>query len=607
MGPEKKVGSGFMKGRSSLILLATIGVLGLFVFVQHIWREKVPSKELRRITLFDLNVDTLISLEFQRTNLVIKCVKENGVWMTGSAGQGLGRADIARVHGMVRGLNSFGKGTTITAKQLKVRGFDESEYGFSPPSLRITAIDNRGQHVLLLGREGSLGSMVYVKKEGDANIYTVSKALRNFVPVAADQLRDCVAFSADLAGSRQLEVRGTGGLIQIVKGTQGNWQIQQPLVTMAGEAEVEAYLNKLQALRIGENDFIADNVSDFSVYGLQGETRQVSLGGADGTSRMLVFGDEIPDRPDFVYARRADDTSVFALNKEVLELLAVDLDHFRNRRVLPLDAKEIDSVSIIHGTEQLDLAETEKGKWAVTAPVSWEADLWAVDALLVEWNDAVVVEFNDAGSDEISEWDYVFGSSTLGQTNTIHVLPNHGRKDGIRIRRDDEETIYQLNLQAVQDHATDPLHFKNKSVWKLDADEIQKVAVKGRESLQHAVERQADGTFVPSGTNGMLYVDSSILESLLKNLEQLSASSYVTYDPRELSGYGLDQPLLAVHVSLSGTNQLGRVLLVGEETDQGYYAMVQGRDVVFVLEKRIVDSFSKRVLIEQAILPLDTE
>lgn len=607
MGPEKKVGSGFMKGRSSLILLGTIGVLGLFVFVQHTWREKVPSKELRRVTLFDLNVDTLISLEFQRTNLVIKCVKENGVWMTGSDGQGLGCADIALVHGMVRGLNSFGKGTTITAKQLQIRGFNESEYGFSPPSLRITAIDNRGQHVWLLGREGSLGSMVYVKKEGGEDIYTVSKALRSFVPVAADQLRDRVAFSVDLAGSRQLEVRGTGGLIQIVKGTKGNWQIQQPLVAMAGEAEVEAYLNQLQALRIGENDFIADNVSDFSVYGLQGETRQISLGGTGGTSRMLVFGDEIPDRTDFVYARRADDTSVFALNKEVLELLSVDLDHFRNRRVLPLDAKEIDSISIIHGAEQLDLAETEPGKWAVTAPVSWEADLWAVDALLVEWNDAVVVEFNDTGSDEVPEWDYVFGSSTLGQTNTIHVLPNHGRKDGIRIKRDDKETIYQLNLQTVQDHATDPLLFKDKRVWQLDVGEIQKVAVKGRETSQHAVERQADGTFVPSGTNGILQVDSTTLEGLLKNLEQLAASSYVTYDPRELSSYGLDKPLLAVHVSLSGTNHLGRVLLIGEETDQGYYAMVQGRDVVFVLEKEIVGAFSKSLLSEQAILPLDTE
>jgi hypothetical protein len=207
-----------MKGRSSFVLLATVVVLGIFILAQHTWRSKVPSKELRRVTLFDLDIDTLVSLEFQRTNLVVKCVKENGAWMTGGSGQGLGRADLALVHGMVRGLNSFGKGTTITAGQLKVRGFDDSEYGFAPPSLRIVAVDNRGRHVWLLGRTGSLGDMIYVKEEGGKEIFTVSQALRNFIPTESDQLRDRVAFSVDLAGSRHLEIRGPGGFMHCRQG-----------------------------------------------------------------------------------------------------------------------------------------------------------------------------------------------------------------------------------------------------------------------------------------------------------------------------------------------------------------------------------------------------
>ena len=596
-----------MKDRSSLVLLATIGVLGIFIVAQHTWRTRVPSKELRRVRLFDLDLETLVSLEFERTNLVIRCVKENGIWMAGNAGEGMGRADVAMVHGMVRGLSSFGKGTTITAKQLKLRGFNESDYGFVPPSLRITAVDNRGRHVWLVGREGSLGGTIYMKEEGGEDIYTVSKALRNFVPEKAGQLRDRVAFSMDLAGSRTLEIRGPGGLIQIVKGTTGAWQIQQPLVAEASATEVEDFLKKLQEFRIGEDDFIADNVSDFSVYGLQGETQQISLAGADGSSRMLVFGDVIPDRPDFIYARRADDTSVFALTKEILELLSVDRDHFRNRRVLPLDAREIDSISILHGEEQLDLAETEPGKWEIIAPVSWLADLWAVDNLLVEWNDAVVVEFDNDGSDEVAAWSYVFGSSSLGQTNTIHILPSHGRKDGIRIKRDHEKTVYQLNLPSVQNGMTDPLHFKDKRVWQLDVSEIQKISISERDGVAHGVERQEDGTFIPSGTNGTLQVDSTTLEAMFSDLAVLVTSSYVTYDPRQLSDYGLNLPAWSVHIGLSGTNQLGRVLLVGEETEQGYYAMVQGRDVVFMLEKKVVAALSKSLFVDQGTSSLDTE
>jgi hypothetical protein len=377
------------------------------------------------------------------------------------------------------------------------------------------------------------------------------------------------------------------------------------IVAKADESGVGAFLEQLQALRI--DDFEADNVSDFSIYGLQSEARQISLGGADGTSRMLVFGDEIPDRTGFVYARRADDTSVFALKKGVLELLAFEPNHFRDRRVLPLAAKAIDSISILHGSERLDLAETEPGKWAIVAPVSWEADLWAVDALLVEWNDAVVVEFDDVGNDEAPEWTYVFGSSTLGQTNTVYVLPSHGRKDGVRIKRDDEATVCQLNLRQVPDAAANPLGFKNKLVWNFDAGDIQKLSVEGKDTGRYAVERQEDGTFVPCGTNGAVRVDSTALEGMLGGLKKLVASSYVTYDPRDLSGYGLDNPAFSVHVGLRDTNQLGRVLLLGDETDQGRYAMVQGRDVVFLLEKGVVDAFSKNLFSDQEATPRDTE
>lgn len=591
-----------MKGRSTLVLFFGILVLCAFIWVQQTWRTKVPSKEYRRSQLFELDMETLLSLEFQYTNLVVECVKENGVWMTGGSGKGLGRADIARVHQVVAGLNSIGKGTTITAEQLQVRGFNDAEYGFSQPSLRITAVDNRGSHVWLVGREGPLGDMVYIKEGDGEDIFTVTRALRDYVPTEVDQLRDLVAFSVDIASSRRLEVRGPGGFLQIMKGAKGEWQIQQPLVALADEGEVEAFLDQLQAIRI--DGFIADNVSDFSVYGLQNEAQQISLGGVDGTSRMLVFGDEIPDRPDFVYARRADDTSVFALTKETLDLLSFDLDSFRNRNVLPLATKEIDSISVVRGTEQLDLVVTEDGQWAIAAPVSWSADAHAVNSLLALWDRSVVVEFDDSGAEEAAEWTYVLGSSSLGQTNTLHVLPTEDRKDGLRIRRDDDETIYQLNLQQAPDVAIDPLYFKNKLVWTLDVADIQKVTMKGRAAEQYAVERQADGDFVPSGTNGTLHVDSEALDGLLEGLEFLMASSYVTYDPRDLSGYGLDKPAIALHVGLSGTNQLGRVLLIGEETDQGYYAMVQGRDVVFVLDKRVVGTFSKKFLIDhEAVAP----
>ena len=206
-----------VKGRSTLILLAGILALGVFIWIQETWRANVPSKEYRQIQLFDLDADTLVSLQFQSSNLVVDCVKENGVWMTGGDGRGLGRADVARVRELVAGLNSIGKGTTITAKQLEMRGLDAAEYGFGHPALRITAVDNKGSHSWLIGRKAPLADMLYAKLgEGD-DIYTIPSLLLEIAPVQPDQFRDRTLFSGELPGVRRLEIRGSGGFVQILK------------------------------------------------------------------------------------------------------------------------------------------------------------------------------------------------------------------------------------------------------------------------------------------------------------------------------------------------------------------------------------------------------
>jgi hypothetical protein len=461
-----------MKGRSTLILLASILILGGFITIQEVWRTKVPSRAYRRVKLFDLDVETLVSLEFEHTNLVVECVKENGVWLTGGSDLGLGRADVALVKRLVAGLNSLGKGTTITAEHLEMRGLDDSEYGFGSPAMRIKAVDNRGAHNWLVGRKNPLGNQVYVKAVGEDDIYTVSDLLLEIAPLKVGQLRDLVLFPVDIPGIRRLEIRGPSGFVQLLKDSKNGWQMQQPVSSAADNAEVLTYLERLHGLRI--EDFMADNVSDFSIYGLQGETRQISIGGVDDTSRMLVLGDEIADRPEFIYARRADDTSVFSLKKEVLDLLSFKLDNFRDRRALPFSAKEITSISITHGSEVLGLSSDGNDQWMVNKPVNWIADIHAITELLHMWDNAVVFDFDDEGSDEDPEWMFEFGSSTLGETNIIHVLPNNGRIDGLRIRRGEDKTIYQLNLQSISDAAVNPLNYKDRLVWLLEREDVQK-------------------------------------------------------------------------------------------------------------------------------------
>jgi len=587
------------KGRSTLVLLVAVVVMGAVIAFQEAWRSKVPSREYRRVQLFDLNPGTLLSLRFESSNLVVECVKENGVWMTGEAGGGLGRADEAMVYRLLAGLNSLVKGTVSTAEHLRMRGLDASEYGLDAPTYRITAADNKGRRSWLVGRKVPLAKMLYAKPSDSEDIYTISDSLQEFAPTCPDQLRDRTLFFGEVPGVRRIEIRGDGGFVQLLKEPKSGWQIQQPVAGQADDKAVADFLKRLYQLRI--EDFVAENVSDFVVYGLQGESLQVSLGGADGVSRMLMVGDEIPERPGFVYARRGDGTSVFALGTNVVGLLNIKLDDLRDVRVLPLPAKAISSVSVSRGADRLALARDGSGQWMLTKPVEWKADARAVAKLLAFWSAAVITEFADSTPPADPEWMLEFGSVELGETNRIGVLPTLGKKDGLHIVRNGEPMPCQINLPLVPDSVLDPLQYKDRRIWRIRKSDILKVSVERDGQPLQTLERSEEGAFV-SALPGTPPLDAGAVGKLLDGLTSVATPEYVAYNPPRLATYGLEEPALSLHIGLSDTNLLGRVLLVGRETESGFYSMVKGRDVVFLLEKPLVELLSS----DLAAVPADS-
>ena len=577
-----------VKGRSTLVIFIGIIAIGAFIWFQEGWRARTSIGKIDRLRLFNLDADSLLSIEFGHSNGVVRCVKEHGEWFAGDGEGNRGRADEALLQRLVSHLNSLGKGTTITTKELSIRGLDSSEYGFDDPSVAIAAVDNQGRHEWLLGRKAPLGDMVYAKIGGRDDIFTVSDKILSLVPATHEQLRDHELFPGESAAVRRLEVRGSAGFVQLVREPQAGWRLQQPVAAQADVNEVEVFLQQLYRLRIDR--FVADNVSDFSVYGLQGETRQISVGAGDGSSRMLVIGDDVPERTGFVYARHADDTSVFTVSADILKLLNMQSDRFRDAHVLALPPERISSIDIAKGTEQLSLAFDPVEGWWVTRPVVWKADSQKVSDLLILWANAVVTEYNVQTNHVASEWMLAFGDSSIGgSTNRIDVMPSGGRRDGLLIRRDNDPALFQINLPSVPDMLVEPLYYKDRNVWSFSQEQVGKVALQKSMQPLQVVERGADQVFAPVSTNGSVRINNEAFSRFLRKLEHLETTGYIAYNPRDLEIYGLAKPVAELHIGLSGTNRLGQVLMIGHESADGYYSMVKGRDVVFYLPKPVVD------------------
>lgn len=582
------------RNRTIPLLLALILAAGLFIWLQERWRYESEKRAFERARLFDIDPGALLSMRVVYSNgTTIVCAKTNGVWMTGSEGGGQGRADLARIYRMVTGMDRIGKGATISAENLETRGLGDSAYGFDHPLVTIQAVDHRGRHEWRVGRRLPLGKMLYVRVSGDANVYTAPDILLKTLPEEVDDLRDRSLFAERLTGAKRIEISGSGGFVRILREPETGWTLRQPVAAADGQA-VDDYLRKLAKLRI--ESFVADEVSDFSVYGLQEDSPAISLSGSDGTSRILAIGDAIPGREGWVYARRMDDSSVFSMKADVLDLANVDATAFRDRRLLSLPINAIDSLSIRYGSDRVELKAGPKGGWRLIEPVEWAADSNAVAEVLGTWNDATVIRFDLDDATVSAEWSFAFGSSRLGKTNRLSVLPAFGKRDGVRVVRDGEKSPCRTNLQSVPERFAEPLFYKGRQVLKLCPEEVVRLEADRSGGVRETVKRGEDGRFVPEDAGSGIETNERNLTRCLRRLHGLSATRYVEYNPENLVRYGLANPTLTIRIGLMGTNRLGCVLLLGAKADDGVYAMLKGRDTVFLLDEPTVKDLSENWL-----------
>lgn len=589
-----------MKDRTIQILLIAIVLLGMLIFFleyRNYWEVKERYQES---VIFDLSATTLEALRFNGTNFVVHCEKKNGIWLAGDPQRGMGRADVEALSKRVTALNALRKGVVISPKQLKARNMSAADYGFDTPAMKIEVLDGQGIRMWTIGRKTADNKEVYVRESGEDELFTVSSQLLDIVPRKSEQLRSRVIFPWYPNDLQRIELRRTSGFVRMVKDATGGWTIQQPIEVAVDPGEFLQYITTLCQLRIEE--FEAENVPDLSVYGLQEEgSKQISMGGANDSTTTLVVGDEVVGKPGYVYACRKDDTSVFVMRDEALELLNIDVEQLRDARLLTMAEDDISKISFVYGSEVTELTKSEENGWQVTTPAVWPADPVTVGKVIQLWSLAVITDFdmqtNNIAPDIVAQ----FISAQSAATNRIEILPVLVG-DGLLIRQNGDSAVHQINLPLVPSETLNPLTYKSKRVWSLRKSDVKKLIVREVDKTEQTVERGPDGAFIAAGTSGNYQLDQDAIDVVIDTLANLTTPAYIAYNPKSLDIYGLSTPTMEFYVGFDGTSELGRVLLIGNLSTEGYYCMVKGRDVVFLLDEEIVGLLSSNLLVEPEAL-----
>jgi hypothetical protein len=574
------------------MLLLSAVLLGGFIMIFERGSENSHQQAQRTRTVFSVYPESIEQIVLERDGIQIECTKIAGVWRLTKPADA--PVDSGMVEKMIAGLTRVERGELITAETLRERNLTPAAYGFDAPRARITFKNNRGVFTWLVGRDAPVGKTLYVMLAGGGDIIAAPRTLINLIPKDPSWIRDRTLFSGEIAAVRGLDLRRTGGFLQLRLPENNGWVMQQPHAGRVDSQSMHTLLGKIFSGRI--IDFISDAKVDLTAYGLEKPAYELTVFTQDERTQTLLVGKPLSDKPETRYAKRVESDSVFTVPVEWVKECEVDAGPLRSRQVLGFQADRITAIQLVCGEQQIGLLRTNT-QWQVVRPVRWDADAEQADAVLKALAGAVVEEFIDTpASEQIAQMGAAPWKAILiadGKTNTLNI--GNSDTNGLRLVQCNEEPLFfSVKGGIVRDAFVDPLFYRSRTVLEINPALIQKITAQNQ-SVEHAVFKTDTGAFAAGRTDR--HVNAGALTDIMWALNDLRVERYVDFNPVSLTPYELDPPQSTLTVTLSDTNAIGRMVLLGGKTGGGRFAMIQGQHIVFVVSEKTAQTLTRELTV----------
>lgn len=593
-------------------------ITGLFVLVF----ERNADSPIRPLpleaSLLQLNPGAVTRLAVMAGDVSIECVRREGQWFLTRPMEA--RADEARIKQIIEALDNSRVRETLSPERLVQRRLTAASFGLEVPRARVVIGNELRVDEVQVGDESPLGDLVYLRLKGSADVIGATCKLSDILPIDLDSIRARSVFPVGLKRVIRLELKHPGGFLQLAL-REGQWRIQQPIDARADNRRVELLIQSLMALKI--DAFGAPEApSDPAVYGLTADeaVMQVTLTTEGGRAPLvLTVGKGRQDVPALVYARISDVYSVCSINRDVLALQAIKVDALRDRRLCSADPAAIISILLREGDSKLVLEKTEKTGWMIMEPFRFKADAQAVGGLLRAICNLKIAESSGGGSTNsiggsLSSFSCQLALATVLSSSTPTNQPPLPLSEGIRWsyrfsvpvpgRSSSpvycEETKMMADVQALELSAVwptslpglslgDPRPYMDCRMCEIASDQVRRITL-ARNGREETVTVGTDGIWLADSPPDGQIVKGAI-PALLSLASSLQAERIESMNATNVLSYGIDEASPRITFGLTGTNGIQKSVLIGGVCGtNGFYTMIQGQDVVFVLKKEMAQA-----------------
>lgn len=584
-----------MNGKSTVFLLFAAVLLGLFIVFFERGTKSTQARIEQSVRAFNFNPDSVTALKIMSDNLNIECRREKNGWIMKKPVDE--PADGGAVEKFLFSLEGVGRGETITPGQFAERSLKMADFGLEQPGIRIVLSGPERETVYLLGAPTALGDAVYAMQEGQPDVFTAEASVMEILPAAAESFRSRLLFQDDRSKVRQISLHREDGFLQVERDKEGRWFLRQPVAGRADRSRVYEWLDELFKYEI--TDFRSSVASDADLYGLADSPLHVSLMfNGDDSGRTLILGRQVAENPELIYAQRVAGGAVFTVPAALAQMLRVKESDWRERRLLPFAAYEVNGIRMVSGAGSIELNRAVNGRWSLAGLQPVAADPERVGILLDAWTSAEILEFNDAAGTNIAAFGFVpekmrvsFLSGPENEESAFELLvssspPENG---GVWVKAAADASLCRIPASVIDRISLDRLFYRDREVLAVARPQVRSLMLKnlGREEF---IQQDADGKFV-SVRPRPDKPDDLALQKLLVSISRLMAGRFVAEDPADLGRYGLEQPVDELIIGLAGQSGISKTLMLGSETAEGgFYAMIKGQDVIFTLDRQVCDA-----------------
>ena len=326
-----------MKTRS---LLVATGLLLLMLGALSLLQKKVPGtermeRESRRLTDLPLREATRVELTGPKGNFVFE-KKGEGDWRIEKPLPT--QADSAVVGKLLSDVQFMERLQTVPRNRIN-DGMIQT-FGLGQPTSTLSVRTKEGDMKLEVGRETPVSGGVYSRirsGRSDEEVAVVEKHLGEVLDRDLSAWREKRVLPLSVSDVQELLLH-QGTLEVEVKRKDGEWTMLKPVEAPADPTAVAGVLGEISALKA--TSFVSDTGGDLALFGLNAPSLALEVKMA-ATNRVLQIGQSDPKETNQVFARVADQNSVFLLPRASVDLLAKLSDRIRDKRVVTFPSPEV--------------------------------------------------------------------------------------------------------------------------------------------------------------------------------------------------------------------------------------------------------------------------